>query len=437
MKLSNLLGSIQQAAVIALILQNSASAAEEALSDKAQWLKENLAALDGSQVASYAQTVPLGLSGNKSPTLASLKSLPPKLDTSHSDMTGQPVLLPFHKLPTRKEYEAALLARKAKLAEEASQSSQSFQTGQTPNKLMGEISAFLNSDANGGTTNSNPYISSATARAHLRTRPSAVQPKLAMYAAADRNTPSLSNQSPALPTIAEVNGEQANPQAMTQSSVPAQVGFPLMQKAERYLFDQPPASPEDRAMIDHYASMEIGDGADDADNGSAASAGPPPFPLNLLPQASLKQLVHGIAQVQRPQRHGPGASFGGWRHPGSAPMLMAQPAAPAAGFIPVARALPPAGFHSYMQEFPNHYGNLPPYRLANYSYLSSPPSSYYTHRAVVHRPMPANYNVCRHAGPAYRNSYPVMQAPSARERTSQNGVTVAAYPPYASQVRMY
>ncbi len=80
-----------------------------------------------------------------------------------------------------------------------------------------------------------------------------------------------------------------------------------------------------------------------AGNGDASgfgSAGPPPFPLNLLPAPALKQLIRSVALGVAPHNtNSPKSYFGSW-HNGT--NLSPSP-------YSYISNLPPTGFHSFIQ----------------------------------------------------------------------------------------
>jgi hypothetical protein len=430
MKHSTILFSVSNALLITLVLQGAGHAAEEATSDKAQWLKDNLVALDSSQVVAPAQIARSAQSISLSPQLKIQK---PKLDRSANGCESLRPFDPKRKLVSQKELDAELLAQKARLAPE-------------PSTLTGQISAFLNSEH---PIQTNPVPNTYMNRPTFKLRPrrstnklfSTPQSNMASFSASNTNVGAAPVQC-ASTLQPGSNLPPASSETDTGSQVPAQVGFPLMKQAEHYLFEQPEASAEEKAMIDKYAQMEMGDSADGAPEsalGSAANAGPPPFPLNLLPQASLKQLVRGIASVQKPQPHkssSPIAGFGGWRQPGRAmqPAMVAQAMPTSATFQPVARSLPPGGFHSFVQSLGMQNRNTPAYRVPNYTYLASPPHSYCMRRNVM---AVNNHAAFRQSKAKSKRQFRTVQAPASHQSGPQNGTQVAVYPPYANQARLF
>ena len=100
MKLSRFLVSVNLAAVIPIVTQVAGHAADKAVSDKTQWLKENLASMGEASVKLKAQTA----------SLAKSASVPKSSDLSLGLTTSKQLgklspFVPNRKLPTKKELE--------------------------------------------------------------------------------------------------------------------------------------------------------------------------------------------------------------------------------------------------------------------------------------------------------------------------------------------
>ena len=215
-------------------------------------------------------------------------------------------------------------------------------------QLNGKISTFYNSN-NPDYTNKAVFAPKQSASARLDYSKAATfvksLPSLATAYSAKVEPPA---QSHSIPPVITNNAPvfEANEQ---QSSIPPQLGYPLMRQAERHLTGQPETTEQanaDQAIIDHYAQMEFGGGeqqgpgSDTIATDTASSAGPPPFPLNLLPQASLKQLVRGMARPTRPNVAGAQPYFGSWRSGRMAGRSMVPTNLPQAGFHHCLRGRP-------------------------------------------------------------------------------------------------
>jgi hypothetical protein len=162
-------------------------------------------------------------------------------------------------------------------------------------------------------------------------------------------------------------------------------------------FQPPPMSPDEQAIIDRMVDRVRNNGADSplSDGAMSApqamsSAGPPPFPLNLLPQDSLKQLING----RRDRVDAPPSYFGSWHGQKLS-------------------CLPPSGFQSYARS-----GMRP--RSSNSHYMHSNERSRYVAHSTNHS-----------------NNHPA-QAPSEQSKTMSqlrrlpaHDISPAAYSPYA------
>jgi len=173
------------------------------------------------------------------------------------------------------------------------------------------------------------------------------------------------------------------------AAVPSERAFPMMKQAERVLLR------DNSPMMEQFGNtdqMAIG-GAPQQAPATVNSAGPAPFPLNLLPEASLKQLVKG-SSINR-QNLGPRVYFGCWHGAGAG------------------TALPRAGFQTYATG------------KANRRIL-----------AKVQRPSYAT----RADGLARRKKMMAISRDflaTSTKKTVTPVANVAVYPPYSTQNRVY
>lgn len=411
MKLFKLLVSVNFAAVLPIVAQSAGQATETAISDKADWIKDNLVALEKAKE-------PFKLRYQKAtPAKSETKLTDDALGLTTTRQLKQ--LRPFlanRRLPTEKELERGLIAQTPRLAIDPS----------TP--LNGKVATYYN-----GANYDSGYSSAAPAKfasaagqnkqfsqlAHRFAKAAATAGSAIPKSQSDYQTSSTFNPND-YPSAQELNGHQ--------SSVPPQLGFPLMRQAERHLYEQPQDTAEanaDQAIIDKYAQMEFG--GDDPSSGGAnlsassgTSAGPPPFPLNLLPQSSLKQLVRGMA---RPTKlNGPQPYFGCWHGgQGSTRQFMTP------------RNLPQAGFHSYIRGngFPRYQSfalRSPVASRPNFNWHRTP--AYH----VARRPYTGAASI---PIPAASRHYASARRPMFASRRVAPPVKVAVYPPYSSQVRLF
>jgi len=148
--------------------------------------------------------------------------------------------------------------------------------------------------------------------------------------------------------VASGYDRRSAPRSLPNQSVstPGQVGFPCAQQAVANM--QPvrnstgfaansndwPAS--DGSMQGMSPGMGQGLGANmaEAPPPPTNTAGPAPFPLNLLPEASLKQFIGGTAAAGKRPPVGAPSYFGSWK--GSQQIASGKP------------ALQPSGFHTYL-----------------------------------------------------------------------------------------
>jgi hypothetical protein len=130
------------------------------------------------------------------------------------------------------------------------------------------------------------------------------------------------------------------PMQAMQQAVPMQLQMAPQQPAQRFAapmlvpMQAPPFSPDEQAILDRM-STQTGSPVSD----STSSAGPAPFPLSLLPQDSLKQV---ISQSRGRRSDAPPSYFGCWHG------------------APQVASLPHSGFHSYTaggSTYGNHYSH--------------------------------------------------------------------------------
>jgi hypothetical protein len=405
MRLSKFLVSVNLAAVIPIVCQAAGQAAEKAISDKAAWLRENLASMGEkkAQVKLKAQTACLA-----------------KPASDAIQWSSHRPFVPNRKLPSQKELDQALVVQTAKLAQEQS------------SPLSGKISAFYNS--------SNPDYS-----------PKAVFSPKTIASAGQGSKPFSRSIHQIFSSLATAGSAQPMPQPQAnsgmqpgvsstppaseanekQAGISPQLGFPLMRQAERYLNDQPETDAQaqaDQAIINRYAQAELGgnnpetqgSGGETFAADTADSAGPPPFPLNLLPQASLKQLVRGMARPTRPTALSRQPSFGSYSGGRRAGQYM------------VPRNLPVAGFHSYVRSYgfyrPRNWQAKP--RLATRPYFPS-------QQQLVSRTLNKSYPAIALRHPIHRQPSLIAREFLAMRRPAPPPARVAAYPPYSSQARLF
>ncbi len=313
MKILYFIVSINLAAATTVGTQLGASADSEAMSDQANWLKTSIGSLGSNDSQSKATLSKLV--GEKA-VAQSLTTMARQSHTKAIVLAGQGgtvKLMPFvpnRKLPSKRDLEVALVRQTAQMAPEANK------------PLAGQVSLFDS------------------------------------YAATN---PSAQNR-----TITSASGSKwaskrtwSNLMAATKASFSASKGsalsFPFLKQAEHQLLDQTAESPSqsddlqpvsskpavnlDQQMLDQYSQLQLKSRLTQSNHASLSNsqpshllmndqfssqggvsestAGPAPFPLSLLPQASLKQLMRGMAS--HPKASGPAAYFGCWHNSSGLP----------------------------------------------------------------------------------------------------------------------
>ena len=341
-----------------------AFAADQTVSDKAAWLQNSLG------------------ENKKSSDLVELKATQGSLSQSYTNVRLRP-FVPNRKLPSQKELDqAALVALTPRMAPDPNVA---LSGRITTNTINNTTVSTLHKDV----PNVHKFINTITALSKTA-------------AAAKANFAAAS-----APSVSSANVAVQEEQSAISSQVPAQVGYPMMRQAERHLFAQSQTTQEalaDQALIERFAANELGSDATVGGSGLGAttnSAGPPPFPLNLLPEASLKQLIHGLGRQQNlVSRTTAAASFGSWPHRQM-----------------IASRLPLAGFQSHIHSY--GYAHACAHRhYARTTYQQS------QHMQTITR--------------IRRNLYWTARQPwIPMSREVRNALNVAAYPPYAGQIRLF
>lgn len=375
-------------------------------SDKTVWLKENLKALDKTpklkKLTPKAAVLPQGANS------AQPKDELNDLVSARYTCQLRP-FLPNRKLPSQKELDQALVAQTPRLAPVLSSS------------LSGSVSAFDHIDeAKTIFSYARPITNSKTINVHKATsssvHPAKSQSNIASKAILDPvDYQSTSTNSAAVKIDAGPAENVGN-----QPTLPPPVGFHLMRLAEQHLFTPTETSPADQAIIDQYAQSELGEnnsasvGLSSQGDAYAATdrAGPAPFPLNLLPQASLKQLMRGMVHPG-PKCNGPQPYFGCWHRTRQANGLM------------------PAGFQSHI-----HGYSLPSYARPRSPWYSHP--SYASHAPTLRLARSYSYPSQTIASLPFKRSNLISRTLLAPYRIPNIVNKVAVYPPYTSYpVRLY
>jgi hypothetical protein len=187
--------------------------------------------------------------------------------------------------------------------------------------------------------------------------------------------------------VASGYDRRATPRAVPNQVpvTPGQVGFPCAQQAVANMHPVRKGQSEtsewgqiaqdikngnfDPAMQAEAAKLAANNGADLVEKPAGHTAGPAPFPLNLLPEASLKQFIGSTkAASARPQAGAP-SYFGSWK--GSNQIASAKP------------ALHPSTFHSNLAGF---HGNSVAHNISSSAFSSYAPMAMTHSRAMPHQP---------------------------------------------------
>lgn len=330
MKLSAIFVSVN----IVAALPVAAQAADEAVSDKAEWLKKNLAALDSTKKPE----------GRKS----SLSDAGVTVSIRGAHLRP---FVPNRKLPSRKDLEWQLQAQQARL-DDRRLSAQAIVAQQT-SPLSGQIAVF------GAPPEPNPYgqipaslspQKEKVARSGPRPAPRAIPgqtPQLpgqvAFLPGSSASMPFFNPQSQSPPreeTLSKPNANLAAPNNFSMSERPAssnlfrgagelRPGEHIVRQSGALLVQAPVLTPDEQQMADQLlelnrpgrsqqfvdlpgTQMPVVQQQPGAGAPSGADPGPPPFPLNMLPEDALKQLVGR----GRPHIDAPPCYFGSWHKAG-------------------------------------------------------------------------------------------------------------------------
>lgn len=312
-----------------------AQAAEQAVSDKVDWLKQNLAAV-GETPKAPARKISL----SEMPARTNGKKLRPF-------MPGRPLPRERDMQAQRARYDNSLMA-----AQNAGLVAQQPMMGQVDGPLTAQISAY-------SMPLSQPVVRRPVSP-RLPAAPRAVPghiPTLPGQVAASPLSPGAQRipEPPPPPPPVTVYAPSTVPQPIRPQAVPQNLQAErIVKHAGALLVQAPVLTPDQRAMVEQLIELNRpGNNANafiDIQNGqqvvipqdtssldvpvevpqqrmhAESTAGPPPFPLNLLPEATLKDFVGR----KRAAVSAPPAYFGSWHQSGHS------------------RNLPYAGFASHM-----------------------------------------------------------------------------------------
>lgn len=303
---------------IALLLFNQGIVQADTYSDKTQWLRSSLAQTSQSKNG-----------------LIALKALSAKQDVlpkdnsiivSCSDDPNHAVKLrPFmanRKLPTRRELELALVEQKAKLAEENN------------SRLNGQISTFvidrgsIQNRSFGNTRTSAPHraishLNNNLSGTHQITKKSN-QSNFSFMKQAEQQLLST-GKSETVKSNSLITNSGMNPSVISAVQMQRPVSSSVLPVPSNNLFTSVPPNtassglptagsseiPSDNSGPSPFSLPRPTANVHNQISAGFGSAGPPPFPLNLLPEASLKQLIRSLAG-QRYRNTSQQVAFGSW-----------------------------------------------------------------------------------------------------------------------------
>ena len=354
MNLSKLLVSVNIAATLPLAVQIGAQASNQNPTE-ANSLKDTVKALS-------VQT-PAQAKGRSTQVSVAKKSFNlPKSNPNSLEVDGVKLraFMPGRRLPSSSD--SQLVSQQAQMAPEQQSS------------LSGNVSESY-ARSTGSAYN---YAGAAPSSAYLSTAPRVVLNQMQTVA---RQLKAAANKhgAPIRPTsIAPITASNSQSTAGDFGQYSKDIPASWMANEKNLsLIEAPTASPQEMVQIEHIIDQQRPAQA------NTGTAGPAPFPLNLLPQQSLKQVLGASAVPSRPQSRAPQAAFGSW-HQGMQSRMVT--------------GLAPAGFHSNLHG--GHFG----------SYIAPHAS----HKFTAFRP--SNNN----------NKMLIAQAP----RTATPGMKIASYAPY-------
>lgn len=397
MKLSAILVSVNIAATIPVAMCQMAQASEEGSKETGDWLKSSLAALEKSSSRKAVVTT----KGKRKYSLSDHSAMTPEIKAEGIKLRP---FVPNRKLPRRQDLEMPLVAQTPTLAPDAEQ-------------LAGQVSEYGRSESAYGTISGRSAVSAYSPE---RSSSRIDAPKLSRQMVNPRSfmtQQAVPNQMQAAPRpivtamqkvarmpkmeMMQRAAEQVHQHFQPQQFAAAQpdasaewLGQPNTAQGEQMVAQSgallaPMLAPNDQALVDQMvdqAQMEIVVAQQQAE-ARRTSAGPPPFPLNLLPEDQLRNLVQ-----KRPTIRGPKSYFGSWHQ---------------------VRILPRAGFST------NLHGTKPilASNFGHYSYVQPQPhTSSHEPAAVHHRSHSTHHGNAKHSAPhAVQNAQVVK---------------IAAYPPY-------
>jgi hypothetical protein len=338
MKLSAFLLTVNIAATLPIALQSSAQAADETTNNRTQWLKKNISSLSTASSQTQAPVAPIirrKLSDNGTTAMAKANQI---------NGVKMRAFIPGRRLPSKKDLvQSSLQMQQPTMAPEQISSLNGQVTETIRPTMRNNVAPYGQPNYIEGT----PYLNTSSAPRLIPGQMQAVarqvkqQFKKHMQPTTDRKLEQMRASLDAQAQANEANvqgtdGNGASPSspAWMANSKNLQVVAPEVKSAEEQAEISRAVQTINPASFEEQAAARQG------------TAGPPPFPLNLLPEQSLKQLLGAksappagaTATVNAPRKiNAPPSFFGSWH--GSMPTAKAGPSSHLAS----------SGFQSHMQ----------------------------------------------------------------------------------------
>ncbi len=319
MNLSKILVSVNIAATLPIAVQVGAQASNQTPTEASALNNTRTLSLETPIKATRSQVS----TAKKNFSLA--KSTPQSIEVNGVKLRA---FMPGRKLPSSADLQAPLVSQQAQMAPEL------------PSSLNGSVSESYSRGSAYSAPNPSLYTSAA---------PRVVLNQVQAVARQIKAASSKKNASPIRPTsIQPVTASKPLSTTADFGQFSKDVPASWMANDKNLsVVETPNPSPQEMAQIERLIEQQKPLQAESTGGGTA---GPAPFPLNLLPQQSLKQVLGASAVPQRPAQGRvapPPAGFGSWR----AGMGGAQGGMPSR----ISSALPPGGFHSNLHG--GHFGS--------------------------------------------------------------------------------
>lgn len=330
MKLSLILVSVNLAATLPIATAGMAIASDQAISDKTAWLKSSLAQMD---------VTPLTKKPLRARALSLSMPAPKPTITLHSRGVKLRPFVPNRKLPSQHELDVQFIAQSAKYAPQQDLVEQTARMAPGSDTLSGRVSevypGMKNSVANYGNIGYVKQSSSRVVPGQVASAPGQIRQfkgaKRTKYVPVQSAPAQASDQqawAADYPTLGDSLSQTQQPAAPAPTFQPMQRFQQFLQTshANQPAAQMPGITPDEQSIIDRMLAQTRAQNQNSAGmmNASApSSAGPPPFPLSLLPQDSLKSMMGGAHRSPQSTQAAPSSYFGSWHGNASPPGIRA------------------------------------------------------------------------------------------------------------------